>query len=154
MKTLQLLGDEVRARALAMSAEVPIVLGSEKLDSFKDFPKNTRFPIILKPILGGGGRGMRVVRKKEDLEEAFTRAQSEAEMCFGSKDIYYEEFVEFAKHVEVQIVSEVKVSISLTGTVRFRRDTKKLWNWLLQDFLRFFQKNFESQLVILSQTKF
>ena len=62
MKTLQLLGDKVRARALAMSAEVPIVLGSEKLDSFKDLP--TRFPIILKPILGGG-RGMRVVRKKE-----------------------------------------------------------------------------------------
>ena len=82
MKTLQLLGDKVRARALAMSAEVPIVLGSEKLDSFKDLPKNTRFPIILKPILGGGGRGMRVVRKKEDLEEDFTRAQSEAEMCF------------------------------------------------------------------------
>ena len=65
MKTLQLLGDKVRARALAMSAEVPIVLGSEKLDSFKDLP--TRFPIILKPILGCGGRGMRVVRKKEDL---------------------------------------------------------------------------------------
>ena len=80
MKTLQLLGDKVRARALAMSAEVPIVLGSKKLDSFKNFP--TRFPIILKPILGGGGRGMRVVRKKEDLEEAFTHDQSEAEMCF------------------------------------------------------------------------
>ena len=127
MKTLQLLGDKVRARALAMSAEVPIVLGSEKLDS--------------KPILGGGGRGMRVVRKEEDLEEAFTRAQSEAEMCFGSKDIYYEEFVEFAKHVEVQIVSDGSKSIDLLD-----RDC--------QDFLRFFQKNFESQLVILSQTKF
>ena len=116
MKTLQLLGDKVRARALAMSAEVPIVLGSEKLDSFKDLPKNTRFPIILKPILGGGGRGMRVVRNKEDLEEAFTRAQSEAEMCFGSKDIYYEEFVEFAKHVEVQIVSD--------GSKSMRKDPK------------------------------
>ena len=101
MKTLQLLGDKVRARALAMSAEVPIVLGSEKLDS--------------KPILGGGGRGMRVVRKEEDLEEAFTRAQSEAEMCFGSKDIYYEEFVEFAKHVEVQIVSDGSKSIDPRG---------------------------------------
>ena len=81
---MKLFNSSVRARALAMSDEVRIVLGSEKLDSFKDLPKNTRFPIILKPILGGGGRGMRVVRKKEDLEEAFTRAQSEAEKTRGS----------------------------------------------------------------------
>jgi biotin carboxylase len=63
-------------------------------------------PIIIKAIGGGGGRGTRVVHDKQDLEEAFERCQSEARAFFGLGDVYVEEFLPRARHIEVQILGD------------------------------------------------
>ena len=62
------------------------------------------FPIIIKASLGGGGRGMRIVNKLEEVSEAYERAKSEAKAAFGNDEVYVEKFIENPKHIEVQIL--------------------------------------------------
>ena len=105
------LGDKARARALAEACGVPILAGTEgpaSLDDARAFlaslgPGRSAF---IKAIAGGGGRGMRPVEREDQLEEALERCRSEAEKAFGRGDVYLEERIEQARHVEVQIVGD------------------------------------------------
>ncbi|WFB35839.1 pyruvate carboxylase [Kiritimatiellota bacterium B12222] len=104
------LGDKTAARNLAGRAGVPILSGSKKaVRSGKDAltqAEKLGFPVILKASMGGGGRGMRVVRAASELEHALEQAQSEALSAFGCADVFIEKFIERARHIEVQLLGD------------------------------------------------
>ncbi|XP_060109952.1 pyruvate carboxylase, mitochondrial [Heteronotia binoei] len=104
------MGDKVEARAIAISAGVPVVPGTDapisSLNEAHEFSNTYGFPIIFKAAYGGGGRGMRVVRSYEELEENYTRAYSEALSAFGNGALFVEKFIEKPRHIEVQILGD------------------------------------------------
>lgn len=81
-----------------MQSGIPVIPGTDgpvqSLEEVEAFSKEHGFPIIIKAALGGGGRGMRIVRTKEALKEAYDRAKSEAKAAFGNDEIYVERLVE------------------------------------------------------------
>lgn len=108
-QVLASMGDKTASRAIAIAANVPIIPGTDSLktvDDVKSFVSQHGLPIIIKAAHGGGGRGMRVVKKKEDLEQAFARAQSEALSAFGDGTVFVEKFLERPRHIEVQILAD------------------------------------------------
>ncbi|KAF8252669.1 pyruvate carboxylase [Wilcoxina mikolae CBS 423.85] len=104
------LGDKVSARTLATKENVPVVPGTEgpvsKLSEAEDFVKQYGYPVIIKAAFGGGGRGMRVVREGDNLQDAFTRATSEALSAFGNGTVFIERFLDRPKHIEVQLLGD------------------------------------------------
>ena len=109
--TLRRFGDKAEARALAESCAVPVLPGLSRavtLDEARAFfvSLGANGAVMLKAIAGGGGRGMRPVTDIDALEEAFARATSEASQAFGAGEIYVEELLPHARHVEVQIVGD------------------------------------------------
>lgn len=104
------LGDKVSARKLAIAAGVPVVPGTEgaveKFEEVRTFTDKYGFPIIIKAAYGGGGRGMRVVRDVESLQESFERATSEAKSAFGNGTVFVERFLDKPKHIEVQLLGD------------------------------------------------
>ncbi|WP_077320303.1 pyruvate carboxylase [Virgibacillus proomii] len=114
-KHLDMFGDKVKAREQAIKAGLPIIPGSDgpvhSLEEVEQFANSHGFPIIIKASLGGGGRGMRIVRSKEGLAEAYDRAKSEARAAFGNDEIYLEKLIEHPEHIEVQIIGDVHGNI-------------------------------------------
>ncbi len=108
--TIDALGDKVSARRLAIKCNVPVVPGTpdpvERYEDVKKFTDEFGFPIIIKAAFGGGGRGMRVVRKQEELEDSFKRATSEAKSAFGNGTVFVERFLDKPKHIEVQLLGD------------------------------------------------
>lgn len=106
--TLALLGDKTRARSLARECDVEVLPGTfaaTSLDETRSF-LSSRGAIMLKALAGGGGRGMRVVHHPDALDEAFARCTSEAKAAFGCGDLFVEELLPLARHVEVQIAGD------------------------------------------------
>lgn len=104
------LGDKVEAKKEAVKAGIPIIESSKaKLSSVKIATKEASrigYPVMLKAASGGGGRGMRVIRSEEELENAFNEARREARNAFGDDTVFLEKFVENPKHIEVQIAAD------------------------------------------------
>ncbi|KAJ1922086.1 pyruvate carboxylase [Tieghemiomyces parasiticus] len=104
------LGDKTAARKIAMECNVPVVPGTpgpvSELHEIQSFVAEHGFPIIIKAAMGGGGRGMRVVWKAGELEDAFSRAQSEAAAAFGDGTVFVERFLHKPKHIEVQLLAD------------------------------------------------
>ncbi|XP_059810905.1 pyruvate carboxylase, mitochondrial-like isoform X2 [Hypanus sabinus] len=104
------MGDKVEARAIAIEAGVPVVPGSSApvtcLTEAQEFADAYDYPIMFKAAYGGGGRGMRVVRDYEELEENYQRAYSEALSAFGNGALFIERFIERPRHIEVQILGD------------------------------------------------
>ncbi|XP_016973978.1 pyruvate carboxylase, mitochondrial isoform X1 [Drosophila rhopaloa] len=109
-EVVQKMGDKVAARVAAIEAGVPIVPGTDGPVTSKEealeFCKKHGLPVIFKAAYGGGGRGMRVVRKMEDVEESFQRASSEAKAAFGNGAMFIEKFIERPRHIEVQLLGD------------------------------------------------
>jgi acetyl-CoA carboxylase biotin carboxylase subunit len=107
---IRLMGDKARARRSMREAGVPILPGTEDaLDSFseaKQAAEEIGYPLIIKAAAGGGGRGMRVVRRKEDLESAYNQAQNEAAASFSCADVYIERFIDRPRHIEFQVLGD------------------------------------------------
>jgi acetyl/propionyl-CoA carboxylase alpha subunit/acetyl-CoA carboxylase carboxyltransferase component len=108
---LELFGDKARARAAATAASVPVIRGlnhAVTLDQAQKFfaSLGPHGAMIIKAMAGGGGRGTRAVLTADDVEPAFRRCQSEAGAAFGQTDVYVEEFIPRARHVEVQILGD------------------------------------------------
>ncbi len=108
--TLKKLGDKVSARQLAQQANVPILPGTEDVVSDADegerLAAEIGYPIIIKAAMGGGGRGMRVVRNSEDFRDSIEQAQREALTAFGCADVFIERFIGHASHIEVQLLGD------------------------------------------------
>lgn len=104
------LGDKISAKKIAKENNIPIIESSAKelkdLKTGLEEAKRIGYPLMLKATAGGGGRGMRVVRKPEDLERVFVEARREAMNAFGDDTVFLEKFVENPKHIEVQIASD------------------------------------------------
>ncbi|XP_064543526.1 pyruvate carboxylase, mitochondrial isoform X1 [Drosophila montana] len=109
-KVVQNMGDKVAARVAAIEAGVPIVPGTDGPVTSKEealsFCQKHGLPVIFKAAYGGGGRGMRVVRKMEEVEENFERASSEAKAAFGNGAMFIEKFIERPRHIEVQLLGD------------------------------------------------
>ncbi|HEX4542351.1 MAG TPA: pyruvate carboxylase [Candidatus Acidoferrum sp.] len=107
---LELLGDKTAARRLATAAGVPVLPGTEEpVQSAADaqrFAKEIGYPIIVKAAMGGGGRGMRIVRDAAQLEALLEEAQGEARSAFGDASVFLEKFLPRARHLEVQILAD------------------------------------------------
>lgn len=104
------MGDKITAKNTMIAAGVPVVPGVEGLlesvDHAKKSAKEVGYPVILKATAGGGGKGMRVVWKEEDIEKAFENAKTEAAASFKNDGIYMEKFVEEPRHIEIQIAGD------------------------------------------------
>jgi acetyl-CoA carboxylase, biotin carboxylase subunit len=107
---IRLLGDKARARRAMRKAGVPILPGSEgPVDSEEKALKIARdlgYPVIIKAVAGGGGRGMRVIRAPGELGKSLKTAQREAEAAFGVGDVYLEKYVERPRHIEFQVLGD------------------------------------------------
>lgn len=110
VKVLEQLGNKITARELARSAGVPVLGGSSKpiadVADGQKLAQSLGYPIILKAAHGGGGRGMRVVLKPDDLAGLFEQAQRESMSAFGSPDIFVEKFIPQPRHIEVQLLGD------------------------------------------------
>jgi acetyl-CoA carboxylase, biotin carboxylase subunit len=107
---IRLMGDKARARRAMKKAGVPVLPGSDGPvqgeDQAAKIARELGFPVIIKAVAGGGGRGMRVVRNAEELPKAFKTAMREAEAAFGVGDVYLEKYVENPRHIEVQVMGD------------------------------------------------
>ncbi len=104
------MGDKASAKATMIAAGVPCIPGSEGLlkdvDDAKKTAKKIKYPVILKATAGGGGKGMRIVWKEEDIQSAWDSARQEAAAAFGNDGIYMEKFIEEPRHIEIQIAGD------------------------------------------------
>ncbi|NTW49875.1 MAG: acetyl-CoA carboxylase biotin carboxylase subunit [Chlorobiales bacterium] len=104
------MGDKVTAKETMKTANVPIVPGSDglvtDLTEAKKIAKDIGYPIIIKATAGGGGKGMRIVYKDQDIENAFITSRAEADKAFGNSGVYIEKFVEQPRHVEIQVLGD------------------------------------------------
>ena len=110
VQAMRLLGDKVEARKLARKAKVPVVPGSDgvvpnDVEAMK-LANQIGYPIIIKAVAGGGGRGMRVVHNDISLRAAFNAARSEAQAAFGEDSVYIEKLIVEPRHVEVQVMAD------------------------------------------------
>jgi pyruvate carboxylase len=107
---LNMFGDKVKARTQALNADLPVIPGTDgpvtSVNDVQEFGAKHGFPIMIKASLGGGGRGMRVVRSEAGVSEAYDRAKSEAKAAFGNDEVYVEKLIENPKHIEVQIMGD------------------------------------------------
>lgn len=107
---IAMMGDKSKAREMMIAAGVPVVPGSEgKIEHIEDaklLAEEMGYPVILKASAGGGGRGMRIVRKASELKEAFEAASSEALSAFGDGSMYLEKYIENPRHIEFQILGD------------------------------------------------
>ncbi len=116
-ETLALFGDKAAARALASRLDIPTLGGTPRgidVAAAKAFLKSLGAGgvMMLKAVAGGGGRGMRLVQSEDEIEQAFARCASEALHAFGNGDLYAEEYLPGARHVEVQIIGDGTGAIS------------------------------------------
>lgn len=103
------MGDKDEARKTMKKAGVPVILGSEVVTSVKDALKIAReitFPLLIKARAGGGGKGIRLVNKESEFENAFLSASSEAKLSFGDGALYMEKYLTNVKHIEMQILAD------------------------------------------------
>lgn len=107
---IRLMGDKAVAKDTMKKSGVPVVPGSDGIvDSVEDGKKlaiDMGFPVIIKAVAGGGGKGMRVVNEESEFENAFQMARNEAEASFSNGDVYIEKFIENPRHVEIQIMGD------------------------------------------------
>ena len=112
------MGDKVQAKAEMRDAGVPVVPGTEgatTLDEARAAANDVGYPVLLKASAGGGGKGMRLVSDREQLETAYSTAALEAEAAFGDGSLYLEKAVSPARHVEIQVLADGQGGVLTLG---------------------------------------
>jgi acetyl-CoA carboxylase, biotin carboxylase subunit len=112
------MGDKVRAKAELKAADVPLVPGTEgatDLDESREAAEKVGYPVLLKAMAGGGGKGMRLGQGPDDLDSAYSTAALEAEAAFGDGSLYLEKAVSPARHVEIQVLADGQGGVLTLG---------------------------------------
>ena len=113
------MGDKAIARDTMKAAGVPITPGSEGVlpnsDAALELAQKMGYPVLLKAVAGGGGKGMRVAHDDEELIQGFMAAQAEGQAAFGNPDLFMEKYIESARHVEVQIIGDKHGNVCHVG---------------------------------------
>lgn len=108
--TIKMMGNKSKAREIMKKANVPVIPGTEGIiESFKEAKSESKkigYPVMIKASSGGGGKGIRIVHKEEELENAYNAAKSEARVNFGDDSVYMEKFIENPRHIEFQILGD------------------------------------------------
>ncbi|MEK9657004.1 MAG: acetyl-CoA carboxylase biotin carboxylase subunit [bacterium] len=116
-KNIRLMGNKSQAKKTVEGLNIPTVPGSNGvIKSFKELDevsKKVGYPLLIKASAGGGGKGMRIVEKKEELHKAYEQAKNEAKSVFGNGDLYIEKYIENPRHIEIQLLSDGKHAIHL-----------------------------------------
>lgn len=109
-KMISTMGDKATAKATMIKNNVPVVPGSdgivESVAEGEKIAEDIGYPVIIKATAGGGGRGMRVVQKKDDFKNAFSTCRNEADSAFGNAGVYIEKFIVNPRHIEIQILGD------------------------------------------------
>lgn len=104
------MGDKVVAKQTVKALGLPVVPGSDgamnTLQDGLDFAREAGYPVLIKAASGGGGKGMKVVRKEEEFKEAYSTARSEAKANFGDDTVYLEKYLEKPRHIEIQVFGD------------------------------------------------
>ena len=107
---IRLMGDKINAKKTALEAGLPVIPGSDKalesLDKAAKIADKIGYPVVFKAVSGGGGKGMKVAHRPEELDEAFHLAQMEAGNAFGDSRLYIEKYLQTPRHIEVQILAD------------------------------------------------
>ena len=118
-ETIELLGDKMAARKRMIEAGVPVVPGSETgiddISAATQYAEEIGFPVLIKAAAGGGGKGMRIVRKADEMKNAVRMAQNEARSAFGDERIYIEKYLERPRHIEIQIMADTHGNVVHLG---------------------------------------
>jgi len=118
-QVIRLMGDKAEARRAMQSVGVPVTPGFDGI--IEDEQEAVRraesigYPVIIKASAGGGGRGMRVVRNRDDVIAALPAAQQEAQLAFGNSTVYLEKYVESARHIEIQVLGDEQGNVIHLG---------------------------------------
>jgi pyruvate carboxylase len=109
-ESMEQLGDKVMAKENAIAAGLPVIEDSNRelvsFDIAREEAERIGYPLMLKAVSGGGGRGMRVIREADELERAFNDARNEAAKAFGDDTVFLEKYIDSPKHIEVQILGD------------------------------------------------
>lgn len=109
-ESMRLLGSKTASRELMQLHNVPVVPGlksnSQNINEYIEFAEKIQYPVLIKAAAGGGGKGMRVVKSVNELEEAIASAQRESLSAFGSDEIFMEKYIEKPRHIEFQVVGD------------------------------------------------
>ncbi|HEU5341714.1 acetyl-CoA carboxylase biotin carboxylase subunit [Edaphobacter sp.] len=115
----RMMGEKSTARQTMKKAKVPILPGSDGViadeNEALDWAKSVGYPVILKAVAGGGGRGMRIVRSAEELPAMYQQASTEAANAFGNGDMYMEKFIERPRHIEFQVLADEHGNVMSLG---------------------------------------
>lgn len=118
-EVIETMGMKQKARAAMEAAGVPILPGSKNIletaEEAEELARQIGFPVILKAAAGGGGRGMRIVRREEELAGLLAQAQNEAQAAFGNGGVYVEKFIEKPRHIEFQILADQHGHVEVLG---------------------------------------
>lgn len=113
------MGNKSNARTMMIQAGVPVIPGSDgvvkNIDEAYEVAESLGYPVMVKASAGGGGKGIRIVRKKEELAKAFESAKSETKAAFGDDAMYMEKVIENARHVEVQVLGDAHGNVVHLG---------------------------------------
>ena len=108
-KHIEMMGDKIQAKKIAKENGLPVIEGSEggvkNIEEAKELCKKIGFPVLIKSSGGGGGKGMKIVKKESEFESLFLTAKSEAQKYFGNDEVYIEKFFQNPRHIEVQILA-------------------------------------------------
>jgi acetyl/propionyl-CoA carboxylase alpha subunit len=109
-ESIRVMGDKLEAKNAVAAYDIPMVPGVnrpvDKLNEAREIAAEIGYPILIKASAGGGGKGMRVVRSEDELEESMQRAISEAKSAFGNGAVFIEKFITSPKHIEVQVLAD------------------------------------------------
>jgi len=107
---IRMMGDKITAKETIKAAGVPVVPGSdggvESVGDARSIAKKIGYPVLIKATAGGGGRGMKVARSADEIDEAFLTARTEAKAAFGNDSVYMEKYLARPRHIEIQVVAD------------------------------------------------
>ncbi len=109
-KALALVGDKVECRKTMQKHNIPLIPGMQSIGGnikeFKEMAKKVGYPVLIKAALGGGGKGMRIVKNEKELERAVAAGRREAKSAFGNESVYLEKYIEKPRHIEFQVLAD------------------------------------------------